>query len=131
MKRVLIVLMWFCLIISAIVVLLAFVLPAFIVGVFSKFFRRKIGNALDEFSSDLRGVAVVVDFMGNVTIFNWLWFLFKKSEGYKFGNYHQTISEVLHLNFKTKTLTWFGLAIYNSIKFLDRKHFECFEIIKL
>lgn len=123
-KRVINILKWFGLMIFAIVVLVIFMIPSFIIGLVSKFWRKKIGTGLDEYGEDLHKLSFTLDLLGNVTIFNWLWFLFKTSNGYKFGNIRETISYVLHQNFKTKTLTKFGNFLYITIIYVDKKHFE-------
>ena len=127
MKQINTLLKWVALIIFAIVILTVFVPPAFIIGVTAKFWRRSIGKAMDEFSSDLKATAIVLDILGCVTIFNWLWFLFKKKNGYKFGSISDTVSYVLHRNFKDETLTAFGLWLYNTINRADNGHFEIFD----
>ena len=127
MKQINTLLKWIALIIFAIVILTVFVPPAFIIGVIAKFWRRSIGKAMDEFSGDLKATAIVLDILGCVTIFNWLWFLFKKKHGYKFGSINDTVSYVLHRNYKDGTLTDFGLWLYNTINRADKGHFEIFE----
>lgn len=123
-RRVGLVLLWIIIFIVAIIVLIAFAPPAFIVGVISKFFRKKVGTGFDELAVDLRGLNVAIDLLGNVTVFNWLWFLFKTKEGYKFGSYRETISFVLKINHDAGTLRFFGRPLYNFINFLDRGHFD-------
>ncbi|AYO58175.1 hypothetical protein CO230_08610 [Chryseobacterium sp. 6424] len=127
-NRVLVVLMWIGLMLFAFYVLKYVIPVAFVIGVFSKFFRSKIGTALDEFAADFRGVTYTLDVLGNVTIFNWLWFLFKQKSGYRFGNVNETISFVLWMNRQSGTLRPPGLLIYRGIELLDRKHFEVFEL---
>ena len=126
MKQINILLKWIALIIFAMIILTVFVPPAFIVGVIAKFWRRSIGKAMDEFSIDLKATAIVLDILGCVTIFNWLWFLFKKKNGYKFGSINDTVSYVLHMNYKDETLTKFGKWLYNTINRADNGHFEIF-----
>ena len=65
-----------------------------------------------------------LDLLGNVTIFNWLWFLFKTKEGYKFGNVRETISYVLKVNYEQDTLRYLGKPLYNIINKLDPEHFD-------
>ncbi len=127
MKQIKTLLKWIGLILFAIIILTVFVPPAFVIGVIAKFWRRSIGNAMDEFSSDLKATAIVLDILGCVTIFNWLWFLFKKKNGYKFGSINDTVSYVLHRNYKDETLTKFGKWLYNTINRADNGHFEIFE----
>ena len=115
---------WLLIFIFAVIILVVFVPPAFMVGLIAKFFRRKIGAGLDELAADLRGLNLVLDILGNVTIFNWLWFLFKSKDGYRFGSYKETISFVLKLNYDAGTLRFLGLPLYNFINFLDKGHFD-------
>ena len=51
----------------------------------------------------------------------------KKENGYSFGNFQQTISEVLYYNFRDNTLTKTGKLLYEIIKKIDHDHFEVFE----
>jgi len=122
-KRIATVLQWFGLMLFAMLVLLLTPI-AFIIGLFFIFFRRKIGKALDQLGTDLRKVAFTLDLLGNVTIFNWLWFLFKKKEGYHFGNLGETVSDALGKNIQQGTLTNFGKFWVRVILFCDKKHFE-------
>lgn len=116
--------MWIVIFMAAIVVLTVFVPPAFLAGVAAKFFRKKVGTGFDDLATDLRGLNVALDLLGNVTLFNWLWFLFKTKEGYKFGSYRETISFVLKINHDAGTLRFLGLPLYNFINFLDKGHFD-------
>lgn len=127
MKQIKTLLMWVGLILFAIIILTVFVPPAFVIGVIGKFWRRSIGKAMDEFSGDLKATAIVLDILGCVTIFTWLWFLFKKKDGYKFGSINDTVSYVLHRNYKHGTLTKFGFWLYETINKIDNGHFEIFE----
>lgn len=122
-KRIANVAQWFGLMIFAMLVLLLTPI-AFIIGIFFIFFRRKIGLALDQLGADLRKVSFTLDLLGNVTIFNWLWFLFKKKEGYHFGNLGETISFVLAKNIESETLTKFGKFWVRVILLCDKKHFD-------
>lgn len=124
LKRIGIVLLWALILIAALILLVILVMPAFLVGVFSKFFRRKVGAGMDDFASDLKGLNIAIDILGNVTIFNWLWFLFKTKEGYKFGSYRETISYVLKINHDAGSLKFLGLPLYNFINFVDKGHFD-------
>lgn len=105
--------------------LLKYITPiAFVIGVFLMFWKRKIGNGLDQLSDDIKDVAYTLDLLGNVTIFNWLWFLFKKKEGYPFGNVRETISYVLKVNHDKGTLRVFGRGLYYIINKIDNGHFD-------
>lgn len=123
-ERIGLVLMWIVIFILGSAVLIIFVPPAFLVGVGAKFFRKKVGAGLDELAYDLRGLNVAIDILGNVTVFNWLWFLFKSKDGYKFGSYRETISYVLKMNYDAGTLRFLGMPLYNFINFVDRGHFD-------
>ena len=105
--------------------LLKYVAPiAFIIGAFMLFYRKTIGTGLDDLAIDLRKVNYTLDLLGNVTIFNWLWFLFKSKDGYKFGNVRETISYVLKVNYEAGTLRYLGKSLYDIINKLDPGHFN-------
>lgn len=122
-KRILTVIMWLLLMFFALVIL-GLTPIAFLIGIMFMFYKRKIGTGLDVLGHDLYKMCYTLDVLGNVTIFNWLWFMFKRSEGYKFGNINQTISEVLAYNHQSHTLTRFGRLLYNIINTLDPGHFD-------
>ena len=88
------------------------------------FYRKTIGTGLDDLAIDLKKVNYTLDLLGNVTIFNWLWFLFKTKDGYKFGNVRETISYVLKVNYEQDTLRYLGKSLYNIINKLDPGHFD-------
>lgn len=118
---------WLLLFVLAIVILFLFAPISFIIGLISKFWRKKIGSGLDDFTQNLQAVTYTLDLLGNVTLFDWLWFLFKKKDGYRFGQKGETISFVLWKNFKQKSLTKFGQYLYSTIDFFDKGHFNVFE----
>lgn len=122
-KRILTVIMWLLLMFFALVIL-GLTPIAFLTGLIFIFYKRKIGTGLDDLAYDLYKVTYVLDVLGNVTIFNWLWFMFKRSEGYKFGNIDETISLVLRRNYDTNTLTKFGRWLYTAINTIDPGHFD-------
>lgn len=125
--RIKILLIWVLLLLFGTLVLGLFGIPSFIVGIISKFWKKKVGEGFDEFTVDLRNTNIVIDILGNVTIFNWLWFLFKTKGGYKFGNIKDTISFVLWMNKKNGTLKYLGEPLYSTINFFDKGHFNIFE----
>ena len=103
--------------------LLKYVVPiSFIIGCFLLFYRKTIGTGLDDLAIDLKKVNYTLDLLGNVTIFNWLWFLFKTKDGYKFGNFNETISSALGKNQRDKTLTKCGKILVSILDFLDKNH---------
>ena len=105
--------------------LLKYVAPvAFIIGCFLLFYRKTIGTGLDDLAIDLKKVNYTLDLLGNVTIFNWLWFLFKTKDGYRFGNSGETVSVVLKRNYDMETLWGLGYPLYNIINRLDPGHFD-------
>ena len=122
-KRILTVIMWLLLMFFALVIL-GLTPIAFLTGLIFIFYKRNIGTGLDDLAYDLYKVTYVLDVLGNVTIFNWLWFMFKRSEGYKFGNIDETISLVLRRNYDTNTLTKFGRWLYTAINTIDPGHFD-------
>ena len=124
LKRIKTILMWIIIGILSFY-LLKYVAPiAFIIGAFMLFYKKTIGIGLDDLAIDLRKVNYTLDLLGNVTIFNWLWFLFKSKNGYKFGNVRETISYVLKVNYEAETLRYLGKPLYNIINKLDPGHFN-------
>ena len=124
LNRVWSLLKWIILGVFAFCVLKYVALPAFIIGLFTHFFKRTIGEGLDNLSIDLKNVNLSLDQLGNVTIFNWLWFLFKKKDGYKFGDPDETISYVLKVNHENNTLVFLGPILYRIIDTIDPGHFN-------
>lgn len=123
-KRIKTILMWVIIGILSFY-LLKYVAPiAFIIGAFMLFYRKTIGIGLDDLAVDLKKVVYTLDLLGNVTIFNWFWFLFKTKNGYKFGNTRETISYVLKVNYEAGTLKYLGKPLYNIINKLDPGHFD-------
>ena len=103
--------------------LLKYIIPiSFIIGCFLLFYRKTIGTGLDDLAIDLKKVNYTLDLLGNVTIFNWLWFLFKTKDGYKFGNFNETISSALGKNERDKTLSKTGKLLVKILDFLDKNH---------
>jgi hypothetical protein len=124
LKRIKTILMWIIIGILSFY-LLKYVAPiAFIIGAFMLFYKKTIGIGLDDLAIDLRKVNYTLDLLGNVTIFNWLWFLFKSKDGYKFGKVRETISYVLKVNYEQGTLRYLGKSLYNIINKLDPGHFD-------
>ena len=124
LKRIKTILMWIIIGILSFY-LLKYVVPiAFIIGTFMLFYKKTIGIGLDDLAIDLRKVNYTLDLLGNVTIFNWLWFLFKSKDGYKFGNIRETISYVLKVNYEAGTLRYLGKPLYNIINKSDPGHFN-------
>ena len=124
LKRITTIIMWLGLMIFAIIIL-SFAPIFFFIGLIKIFWKKTIGKGLDELGEDLRCVAFVLDKLGNVTVFNWL--DFSDSETPKYGEPHQTISEVLYFRNKANKLTFLDALIYKLITALDKKHFEVFE----
>lgn len=125
LKRILTILMWVFLMLFAYFFLKYLVPIAFVIGLVKMFWKTKIGKSLDDLGDDLRCVAFVLDKLGNVTVFNWL--DFSGIETPKYGNPHQTISEVLYLRWKVDKLTFLDNVIYKIIIKLDKPHFDVFE----
>ena len=124
LKRIKTILMWIIIGILSLY-LLKYVAPiAFIIGVFMLFYKKTIGTGLDDLAIDLKKVNYTLDLLGNVTIFNWLWFLFKSKNGYKFGNIGETISLVLKRNYDSNTLKFLGKPLYKLIDYFDPGHFN-------
>ena len=127
-KRIKTILMWIVIGIFSFY-LLKYVAPiSFVIGCFLLFYRKTIGTGLDDLAIDLKKVNYTLDLLGNVTIFNWLWFLFKTKDGYKFGNFNETISSALGKNERDKTLSKTGKLLVKILDFLDKNH--CIKSIK-
>lgn len=124
LKRMTNIIMWVALMLFAIIIL-SFAPIFFLIGLVKIFYKTKIGKSLDDLGDDLRCVALVLDKLGNVTIFNWL--DFSSPETPKYGNPTQTISEVLFIRSKVDKLTFLDGLIYKVIVKLDKGHFEVFE----
>lgn len=122
-KRILTIIKWIFLMIFAIIIL-SFAPILFLIGLIKIFWKTKVGKGLDDLGDDLRCVALVLDKLGNVTIFNWL--DFSSAETPKYGNPTQTISEVLYLRNKVNKLTFLDGLIFKLIDGVDKGHFEAF-----
>lgn len=127
LKRIFAVLKWILLILFGIFVLTVFGIPAFVIGVIAKFWRKKVGKGFDDLAEELRPVGVIIDILGAYTIFNWLWFIIKTKDGYRFAQNYETVSYVLWRNKKENTLRYLGSVLYDIIEFLDKGHFDVFE----
>ena len=107
------------------IIILSFAPILFLIGLIKIFWKTKVGKGLDDLGDDLRCVALVLDKLGNVTIFNWL--DFSSPETPKYGDPHQTISEVLFIRSKVHKLTFLDGLIFKLIDGVDKGHFEVFE----
>ena len=123
LKRILTIIKWIFLMVFAIIIL-SFAPIFFLIGLVKIFYKTKVGKGLDDLGDDLRCVALVLDKLGNVTIFNWL--DFSSAETPKYGNPTQTISEVLYLRNKVNKLTFLDGIIFKLIDGVDKGHFEVF-----
>lgn len=68
--------------------------------------------------------AYSVDRLGNVMCQFFFNDILIQKDGYKFGNPNETVSAVLGMNKKYKTLTKFGSYIVILLDFLDKNHVE-------
>lgn len=69
-----------------------------------------------------RDLAVGIDRFGNYqfrTLFNTL---FRLENGYKFGNFNETVSSVLGKNQRDNTLSKIGWVLVNILDFIDENH---------
>lgn len=124
MKKIIDLLKWIGLGTFAYFMLKYFLLPTFIIGLFTTFYGKKARTGISTLSDDFTSISVLLDILGNVTIFNWTWFIWKTKNGYRFGNRKETISYVLKINQENGTLTLIGLALFNIINTIDKGHFE-------
>ena len=70
-------------------------------------------------------IAYLIDIIGNVIcaeLFNDV--LIKSKKGHLFGNYNETISEALGINYFNNNLTITGLQLFSLIELHDYKHFH-------
>ena len=107
----------FILFISAIVVFL----PLSVINIILVIFKG--GNLSNYFLE----TAIDIDRFGNRN-FRTLLNTTLQKDGYKFGDYRETISSALGKNKRDKTLTKSGIAICNILDFLDKNH--CIKSIK-
>ena len=73
-------------------------------------------------SGYFRNLAVGIDRFGNYqfrTLFN---ALFRLENGYKFGNFNETVSSVLGKNQRDNTLSKIGWLLVNILDFIDENH---------
>lgn len=107
------------------IIILSFAPILFLIGLIKIFWKTKVGKGLDDLGDDFRCVALVLDKLGNVTVFNWL--DFSSPETPKYGDPHQTISEVMYLRNKVNKLTFLDQIIFKMIDGVDKGHFEVFD----
>jgi 8-oxo-dGTP diphosphatase len=77
-----------------------------------------------EFSDWEKEKAIAKDKFGNVLIKYPANRLLIKKGGYRFGNHKETISKVLGINKREKTLSLLGKLIANILNKLDKNHVE-------
>ena len=92
--------------------------------VFQLFYKKKVGLALDKLAKQLRDINLVLDVLGNVTVFNWI---DNYTDRHEYGNPDETISYVLFCRSKQGKLTNFDKLIYKLIILVDKDHFKVFE----
>lgn len=69
-------------------------------------------------------IAISLDKLGNVICQHLLNLTLIQKNGFKFGSHMQTVSHVLGVNFKDKTLSKLGLWICNRLDSIDKNHVE-------
>lgn len=118
-------LLWMFLCVVALVLLVLVSTIAVIVGTPRLFWKRKVGEGLDDLILYFKKVAISIDQLGNVSGFKKLDFVFiRPSTGYPFGDEDETISYALGENHKLGTLRPMGKLLYNLINTIDPGHFE-------
>ena len=96
-------------------------IPLSIINIILVIFKG--GNVSDYFLE----TAIDIDRFGNRNFRTLLNTTLQKN-GYKFGDYRETISSALGKNKRDKTLTKSGIAICSILDFLDKNH--CIKSIK-
>ena len=100
--------------------------PLFIWGLFESIFKafhkRKIGKGFGQLGDILRQMAISLDMFGNVIMKHAMNRMLKTKDGYKFGNYDETISFVLGMNQIDGTLTKLGLWLSKKLDYFEEDH---------
>ena len=107
----------FILFIVAVVLLYVLSLPMILLAILIK--RKNVGKYFYD-------LAFAIDQLGNVLcapVFNIL-FLHSQNKGKLYGNPDETISHVTGVNFLEGNLTIFGMALKNTLNFIDKDHCE-------
>lgn len=97
-------------------------IPAIIITLIISFFKRKVGNGVQNISQYLRTVAVAIDQLGNVVCKDLFDVTLIKKQGYRFGNPDETISGVLGKNQKLNTLTFTGKVLNSILSLIEKDH---------
>ena len=87
-------------------------------------FRLSPNKALDYLSKLILSLALNINLMGNVICGDLFNTYLRKTGGYSFGRYNQTISAVLGHNKALGTLTDLGRMLANLLNFIDEEHVE-------
>lgn len=124
MKHIFNLIKWIFIALFALSLLIPITILAFPVAIFKSFWKRKVGNGLDNMATYFKVIAISTDQLGNVSGFSALDFIFIKPEGYKFGDEDETISYVLKVNHQMNTLRPAGRVLYKTINGIDPGHFD-------
>ena len=87
-------------------------------------FRLSPYQALDYLNRLAGSLALSIDLLGNVICGDLFNTYLRKTGGYSFGRYNQTISAVLGHNKALGTLTDLGRVLANLLNFIDEEHVE-------
>ena len=93
---------------------------AYVIFIKEKFSLKRLNGF---FRSD----AIAIDQYGNYSFRSIFNKVLIQENGYQFGNFSETVSEVLYVNFKMNKLSKRGLQLYKIIEKIDPKHFDVFE----
>ena len=91
---------------------------------FSYIYGAIISLSKGEFNKWNKDLAISKDRFGNILIKYIANQILITKEGYKFGNYNDTISKVLGKNKKQNTLTKLGVFLCYILNKLDKNHVE-------
>ena len=107
-----------------ILLIIAIVLSAilFPLGWLYSLFTFKL--SIRKLSGYFKAIAISIDQLGNVVMANLLNDTLIKEHGHKFGNPDETISMVLGLNKRDKSLTKWGIKLTNILNKIEKDHIE-------
>lgn len=80
--------------------------------------------SIRKLSGYFKAIAISIDQLGNVVMANLMNDTLIKDDGHKFGDPDETISMVLGLNKKEKSLTNIGINIADILNKIEKNHVE-------
>ncbi len=110
------------LLLSAIVLAVIFFPIGIIVTIINAIREGSFSKFIGYISKSVLSIATAIDTMANTTCRDLLNGWMRKSSGYEFGNYRETISRVIGKNEELNTLTDAGRALNNFLNWIDTGH---------